>query len=45
MLIVERLRDAIHPDASAGEPPLLPILNRYRPVGKTSSVDFPTTRL
>ena len=43
-VIVERLRDAIHPDASAGEPPLLPILNRYRPVGKTSGVDFPTTR-
>lgn len=43
-LIVERLRDAIHPDTSAGEPPLLPILNRYRPIGKTSSVDFPTTR-
>ena len=34
MLIVERLRDAIHPDDSAGEPPLLPILNRYRPCGK-----------
>lgn len=44
MLIVERLRDAIHPDKSAGEPPLLPILNRYRPIGRTSSVDFPTTR-
>lgn len=43
-LIVERLRDAIHPDTSAGEPPLLPILNRYRPIGKTSTVDFPTTR-
>ncbi len=43
-LTVERLRDQIHPDASAGEPPLLPILNRYRPVGRTSTVDFPTTR-
>ena len=42
--IVDLLRDAIHPDDSAGEPPLLPILNRYRPVGKTSGVDFPTTR-
>jgi type III restriction enzyme len=43
-LAVERLRDAIHPDDSQGEPPLLPILNRYRPVGSTSGVDFPTTR-
>jgi type III restriction enzyme len=43
-LAVERVRDAIHPDDSAGEPPLLPILNRYRPVGSTSGVDFPTTR-
>jgi type III restriction enzyme len=43
-LIVERLRDAIMPDDSSGEPPLLPILNRYRPVGTTGGVDFPTTR-
>ncbi len=43
-LIVERLRDAIYPDDSAGEPPLLPILNRYRPYGSTSGVDFVTTR-
>jgi type III restriction enzyme len=43
-LIVERLRENIHPDDSAGEPPLLPILNRYRPYGSTGGVDFPTTR-
>ncbi len=43
-LLVERVRDAIVPDASAGEPPLLPILNRYRPYGSTAGVDFPTTR-
>jgi type III restriction enzyme len=43
-LVVERLRDAIHPDDAAGEPPLLPILNHYRPVAKTGGVDFPTTR-
>jgi type III restriction enzyme len=43
-LVVERVRDAIHPDDSAGEPPLLPILNRYRPVGTTAGVDFITTR-
>jgi type III restriction enzyme len=43
-LAVERVRDAIHPDDSQGEPPLLPILNRYRPVGSTSGVDFISTR-
>ena len=43
-LMVERLRENIHPDDSAGEPPLLPILNRYRPYGSTGGVDFPTTR-
>jgi type III restriction enzyme len=43
-LIVERLRDAIEPDISAGEPPLLPILNRYRPTGRSGSVDFLATR-
>ena len=43
-LVVERLRDAIHPDDTQGEPPLLPILNRYRPVGTTNEVDFTTTR-
>ena len=44
LLAVERLRDSIHPDDSEGEPPLLPILNRYRPMGSTASVDFPTRR-
>jgi type III restriction enzyme len=43
-LVVERVRDAIYPDAAGGEAPLLPILNRYRPISKTGSVDFPTTR-
>jgi type III restriction enzyme len=43
-LVVERVRDAIHPDDSVGEPPLLPVLNRYRPAGTTSGVDFITTR-
>jgi type III restriction enzyme len=43
-LAVERVRDAIHPDDSAGEPPLLPILNRYRPVGSSAGVDFISTR-
>ena len=43
-LIVERLLAAIKPDDTAGEPPLLPILNRYKPTGTTAEVDFKTTR-
>lgn len=42
--MVERLRDGIVPDESEGEPPLMPILNRYKPVGSTADVDFKTTR-
>jgi type III restriction enzyme len=42
--MVERLRDAIVPDDAEGEPPLLPILNRYKPIGTTAEVDFKTTR-
>jgi len=41
---IERLRDAIVPDDEAGEPPLLPILNRYKPLGTTAEVNFKTTR-
>lgn len=43
-MTVQRLAESIKPDDSLGEPPLLPILNRYRPVGSTAGVDFPTTR-
>jgi len=42
--MVERLRDAIEPDDSQGEPPLMPVLNRYKPIGTTADVDFKTTR-
>jgi type III restriction enzyme len=42
--VVERVRDAIQPDDSAGEPPLLPLLNRTRPIGSTSAVEFRTKR-
>lgn len=42
--VVERLRDEIRPDDSQGEPPLMPILNRYKPMGTTAEVDFKTTR-
>jgi type III restriction enzyme len=43
-LVVERLREAIYPDSTQGEPPLLPILDHYRPVQSTSVVDFGTAR-
>lgn len=42
--IVSRLVDAITPDDAQGEPPLLPRLNRYRPVSSTASVHFKTVR-
>ena len=41
---VERLIDAIEPNSEEGEPPLLPVLNRYKPFGSTSQVDFVTTK-
>jgi type III restriction enzyme len=41
---VERLQDAIEPDEGEGEPPLVPVLNRYKPMGTTDEVDFKTTR-
>jgi type III restriction enzyme len=42
--IVERLIAAIEPDDEKGEPPLLPILNRYKPIGSTAGVNFKTTK-
>jgi type III restriction enzyme len=42
--IVERFVAAIEPDEEQGEPPLVPILNRYKPLGTTAEVDFKTTR-
>lgn len=42
--IVERLLAAIQPDDTLGEPPLMPLLNRYKAVGSTEDVDFKTTR-
>jgi len=40
----ERLSDAIEPNDAEGEPPLLPVLNKYKPIGTTAEVDFKTTR-
>lgn len=42
--IVERLSDGIVPDDREGEPPLLPVLNRYKSIGTTAEVDFKTAR-
>jgi type III restriction enzyme len=42
--IVERLVAAIEPDTEGGEPPLMPRLNRYKPIGTTGEVNFKTTR-
>ena len=42
--VVERLMAAIYPDDSQGEPPLMPILNRYKAIGTTTDVNFKTTQ-
>ena len=42
--IVERLIAAIQPNETQGEIPLMPLLNRYKPIGTSSEVDFMTTR-
>lgn len=45
---VHRIRDlllaAIEPDESRGEAPILPRLNRYRPIGSTANVHFKTVK-
>ena len=43
-LVAERLLAAIQPDDEQGELPLMPILNRYNPVGNTADVDFKTVQ-
>ncbi|MCX5999687.1 MAG: DEAD/DEAH box helicase family protein [Chloroflexi bacterium] len=42
--IKERLLAAIEPDAQQGESPIVPVLNRYKPIGTTADVDFTTKR-
>lgn len=42
--VVSRLTDAIEPDTESGEPPLLPVINRFQPHGTTADVRFNTTR-
>jgi hypothetical protein len=43
-LAIERMRQAIKPDASAGEAPELPAIEANRPSGTTGEVDFWTSR-
>jgi type III restriction enzyme len=43
-LIIERITDAIEPDIESGDPPLLPIIERFRPLGSTGEVLFRTVR-
>lgn len=42
--IRDMLLSAIEPDGGGGEPPLLPILNRYQRTGSTAAVRFKTVR-
>lgn len=42
--IKERFLQEIEPDTSQGEAPLLPLLNRFKPIGSTKDVDFTTRR-
>ncbi len=42
--VAGRLLDAIEPDEEHGEPPLMPILNHYKPVATTADVDFKTVQ-
>lgn len=42
--VISRLTDAIEPDTESGEPPLLPVINRFQPHGTTADVRFNTTR-
>jgi len=44
MRIVERLLAAIEPAEEHGEPPLIPLLNQYKPIGTTADVNFLTRR-
>jgi type III restriction enzyme len=42
--IVSLLLDAIEPDDARGEAPIVPRLNRYKPIGSTAAVHFKTVK-
>lgn len=42
--IISRITDAIRPDTEAGETPILPIIERYRPQGSSAEVMFRTVK-
>jgi type III restriction enzyme len=42
--IAERIRTALRPVTPVGTPPILPVLDSYRPLGSTADVVFTTTR-
>jgi len=42
--VVGLLTQAIEPDEAEGEPPLLPVLNRYKPTGSSAGVNFKTVK-
>jgi type III restriction enzyme len=42
--IIERVTESIEPDTEAGESPILPVIEKFRPIGSTSEVLFRTVR-
>lgn len=42
--VIQLLTVAIRPDTDSGQPPLLPVLNHFTPIGTSTLVRFPTKR-
>jgi type III restriction enzyme len=42
--VIQLLTVAIRPDTESGEPPLLPVLNQFTPLGSSADVHFPTKK-
>jgi type III restriction enzyme len=42
--VIQLLTVAIRPDTESGEPPLLPVLNHFAPLGSSADVHFPTKK-
>lgn len=45
MRVIQLLTVAIRPDTESGEPPLLPVLNQFTPVGSSKEVKFNTKKV